>query len=103
LTTIKIGDYAFDGPYTSTDQIEDRSGVYAVLCKKGDKYVLIDVGESAKVKSRIDTHDRKDCWKKNCQGTLTYAVYYTPNLQQEGRMEIEQKIRGRLKPPCGET
>lgn len=101
--TVKIGDYTFDGPYMSTDPIEDRSGVYAIICKKGDKNYLTDVGESAEVKSRLDTHDRKDCWQRECQGTLTYAVKYTPNLQQAGRMEIEQEIRDNYDPPCGKT
>ena len=102
MTAVKIGDYTFDGPYASMDRIEDRSGVYAVLCRKEDGYYLIDIGESAQVKTRLDTHDRKDCWKRNCQGTLTYAVYYTPHLQQPGRMEIEQKLRAQYRPPCGE-
>ena len=102
MTTIKIGDYTFDGPYASMDPIKDRSGVYAVICRKEDGYYLIDIGESAQVKTRLDTHDRKDCWKRNCQGTLTYAVYYTPHLQQLGRMEIEQKLRAQYRPPCGE-
>lgn len=101
--TIEIAGYTFNGPYTSTDLIEDKSGVYAVLCKEKDKYYVIDVGESAEVKSRLDDHDRKDCWKKECQGPLTYGVTYTPHLQQEGRTEIEQKIRDQFNPPCGKT
>jgi len=35
---ITISGYSFDGPYLTTDSIEDRSGVYAVLCKKDEKY-----------------------------------------------------------------
>ncbi len=100
--SIKIGNYTFDGPYTSTDMLEDRSGVYAIICQKGDKNYLIDVGESATLKSRVENHDRKDCWIKNCQGTLAVAVYYTPNLQQPGRMAIEQEIRNQYNVPCGE-
>lgn len=101
--TISVGDYTFNGPYDSTDPIEDRSGVYAIHCHREDKYYLIDVGESAEVKLRLDTHDRKNCWQEECQGTLTYSVKYTPNLQQAGRMEIEQAIRDRFNPPCGKT
>jgi len=103
LMGITVGDYTFDGPYLSTDSIENKSGVYAIHCKKDEKYFLVDVGESAEVKSRLDSHDRKDCWQRNCQGTLTYSVYYTPNLQPSGRMEVEQKIRAQYDPPCGKT
>lgn len=100
--SITIGRYTFDGPYTSTDRLEDCSGVYTIICQKEGKNYLIDVGESATVKSRVETHDRKDCWEKNCQGDLAVAVYYTPNLQQPGRMAIEQEIRNQYGLPCGE-
>ena len=103
FTDIEIGDYTFIGPYMSTDLIEDRSGVYAVICIMENKRYLLDVGESAQVKTWLDTHDRRDCWEKNCQGTLAYSVKYTPNLRQKARQEIEQKIRDRFDPPCGKT
>ena len=99
--SIKIGNYTFDGPYPSTDKLEDRSGVYAIFCQKDGKNWLIDVGESANVKTRVETHDRKDCWKRNCTSTLSVAVYYTPGMQQTGRMAIEQEIRKQYDPPCG--
>jgi len=100
--SIKIGKYTFNGPYTSTANLEDRSGVYAILCQKeGNNYNVVDVGESATVKSRVDRHDRKDCWKRNCNSTLAVAVYYTPNLQQPGRMAIEEELRKQYDPPCG--
>lgn len=99
---IKVGNYSFEGPYTSTDNLENRSGVYAIHCKVGDKYYLIDIGESSEVKTRIENHDRKDCWSINCNGTLTVSVYYTPNLQQPGRKLVEQELRDLYKPVCGD-
>ncbi|MCK4377358.1 MAG: hypothetical protein KAV97_03985 [Actinomycetia bacterium] len=101
--SININNYTFDGPYSSTDKIEDSSGIYAIICKKSDKNYIIDVGESAKVKYRVENHDRKDCWNKNCREKLTVAVYYTPNLHQSGRMEIEQEIRNKYDIPCGKV
>lgn len=99
---IYIGNYTFDGPYTSVGSLEDRSGVYAIVCHSNSKYYLIDVGESATVKSRIENHGRKTCWQRNCNSTLKVAVLYTPNLQQHGRSLIEQKIRNQFNIPCGE-
>jgi hypothetical protein len=99
---ITVGNYSFEGPYTSTDKLEDRSGVYAIHCKVEDKYYLIDIGESSEVKTRIENHDRRDCWTKNCKGTLTVSVYYTPNLQQPGRKLVEQELRKLYNPVCGE-
>lgn len=100
---ITIAGYSFDGPYSSTSSLEDRSGVYAILCKKdNDNYSLVDVGEAAKVKSRVETHDRKSCWSRNCHSTQMFTALYTPHLQQSGRIEIEQKIRAQYNPTCGE-
>lgn len=101
--TITIGRYSFEGPYTSTGSLEDKSGVYAILCRRENRNYLLDVGESHTVKSRVENHEREDCWNRNCRnGTLTYAVYYTPHLQQAGRKEIEQELRGQYDIPCGE-
>jgi hypothetical protein len=99
--SITVGNYTFEGPYTNTDSLQDRSGVYAIHCYKDQAYYLIDVGETAEVKTRIDNHDRKDCWKRNCSGTLTVSVLYTPKLQQGGRREIEKELRDQYNPPCG--
>jgi hypothetical protein len=99
--SITVGKHSFDGPYSSTDKLQDRSGVYAIHCHRNDKYYLMDVGESATVKTRVENHDRKDCWQRNCPGSLTFSAYYTPDLHQAGRMEIEQEIRKQFDPPCG--
>src|SRR5262249_35243983 len=99
--TITVGRYTFEGPYENTSSLRDNSGIYAIHCRKGGAYYLIDVGESATVKTRVDNHDRADCWKRNCQGTLTVSVLYTPNQQQAGRKVIEQELRKQYDPPCG--
>ena len=98
---IQVGNYTFEGPYTNTSALQDRSGVYAIHCYYSNTYYLIDVGESANVKSRVEGHDRKSCWSRNCNGILTASVYYTPNLLPTKRREIEQTIRAQFDPPCG--
>jgi hypothetical protein len=98
--SIKLGKYQFEGPYTSVNSLDDRSGVYAILCYNG-QYRVIDIGESAEVKTRVTNHDRQGCWTRNCTSTLAYAVYYTSYLQQSGRMAIEQELRKLYDPPCG--
>src|SRR5437899_7335794 len=100
--SITVGPYTFEGPFSDTESLQDRSGVYTIHCYRDGNYYLVDVGESATVKSRVESHDRKDCWSRNCSGTLTVSVFYTPNLQQAGRKEIEQAIRNQFNPPCGD-
>lgn len=99
--TITIGRYTFEGPYTNTNSLRDNSGVYAIHCHYNNAYYLVDVGESATVRTRIDNHDRKDCWTRNCKGVLTVSVLYTTGQQQAGRMAIEQEIRNQFNLPCG--
>lgn len=103
--SIKLGNYVFAGPYNTTNSLEDRSGIYAILCQREGNNYLIDVGESANVKTRVETHDRKDCWNRMNRerlGNLAVAVYYTTNLEQHGRMAIEQEIRNQYNVSCGE-
>ena len=106
MTTINIptqnNRYTFEGPYDSTDYLQDRSGVYAIIDKRPSSNILVYIGESANVKSRILNHDRQSCWKGKRQGILTCAVLYTPNLQQHGRMLIEQEIRSHYPDLCGD-
>jgi len=99
---VVIGGYTFQGWFYSVTTLDDKSGVYAIGCGKGEKHFLLDVGEASKVKERVLNHDRKECWAKYCKGgTLKYAQLLTPNKQQSGRKEIEQDIRKKEKPPCG--
>lgn len=72
---IKLGKYSFTGPIASIDKLKDRSGVYAIVCKVESEYFLLDVGESSKLRTRIENHDKKDCWIKNCKGQLTDKKY----------------------------
>jgi len=85
--------YEFEGCYSSTSSIADRSGVYVVLDKRMDELFVLDVGESSNPQYRLQNHDRKSCWENKRKGMIVYGIYYTPNQQQQGRMDIEQDIR----------
>lgn len=95
-------EYKFEGPYTNIENIKDNSGVYAILRKNPDgKYTVIDIGESSTVKSRLDNHDRYECWQENCSDLIFYAVHYTLNKQKTGRVSIEKELRKAYRPICG--
>lgn len=94
--------YHFEGCFTDPNSLESRSGVYVIWCKTGENWTVLDAGESSDVKDRVLNHDRKDCWTRNCKGTIYFSATYTPNLQQSGRKKIEQSIRATANPPCGE-
>jgi hypothetical protein len=100
---ISLKKYNFEGPYRSTSQLQDRQGIYAILNFSNSRYLVVDIGESRKVKTRIDYHDRQSCWTQNSNGTLCVAVMYTPNLNDNQRRLIEQELRGYYKPTCGDN
>jgi hypothetical protein len=94
-------EYSFDGPYESTDYLDDRSGVYAILCLRNGEFSLIDVGESYQVRTRVEDHDRKECWQQNCLGIVKYAVYYVEYGKKPSRMDVEKDVAGNYYLICG--
>lgn len=99
--TMTIAGVEFEGPYKNTSSLKDEGGVYVVYSETNDsKWQRLDVGQSDKVKDRIESHDRKDCWEKNKQGDLGYCVRYVKD--EKARTELEQKAREERKIPCGE-
>ena len=97
--SIRISGYDFEGPYASSDTLENRSGVYVVgYSIDAGRWRIIDVGESANIRTRIENHDRKDCWRRHASNGYQFGVYYTPEAR---RMQIEKRIRAECNPPCG--
>jgi hypothetical protein len=97
-----IGRYTFTGPFTDLNQLEDRAGVYLIICREGATAKVVDCGESAKVKTSILTHEREGSWRRHCDGSLSVAVHYTPDLHQVARKLIEQDVRDFHEVPCGD-
>lgn len=98
--SIKLGKYSFTGPIASIDKLKERAGVFAIVCKVDTEYFLIDVGESSKLRTRIENHDKKDCWSKNCNGQVIIYVHYTAFLNQQRRIIIEKQLRDLFHPDC---
>jgi hypothetical protein len=53
--------YKFDGAYTSPDSLQPIAGVYVIFCRDGDRWTVLDVGESDNVRDRLSDHERVDC------------------------------------------
>ncbi len=99
--SIQIKDYSFEGLYSSPSHLEEEPGVFVVLCKTYEKNEVVDVGESENVKSRVEDNERSNCWRRNCESSLAYAVLYTPELTEKERMMIEYELRDEYNPVCG--
>ena len=100
IMTIQIGNYNFDGPHTTTKNLQCASGVYAILGGDGTSpWKVLDIGESQDVCERVGAHDRATDWKSHGHTVLAAAVLYVPEQQ---RMKIEQELRKKFNPPCGD-
>jgi len=86
------------GPYPieQADKLKNEPGVYTIWCRD----TLIDVGQSDNVRDRVMSHDRRECWNKNCKGRLEVAATYIKDEQE--RRRLEKEIREQYQPPCGE-
>ncbi|MFQ5630814.1 MAG: hypothetical protein ACE5I1_18740 [bacterium] len=99
---IFLGNYAFDGPHRSIDDVKDFPGVFAIVCERDEKFQLLDVDESDAVRSSIESHAREDCWEENCEdGELAYLAYYTGRLPKSKRQDIVREIRSQYTVICG--
>jgi hypothetical protein len=99
--SIQIKDYSFEGLYSSPSHLEEKPGVFVVLCQKYEKNEIVDIGESENVKSRVEDNERSSCWIRNCESRLAYAVLYTSDLTEKERKDISYELRDEYNPVCG--
>lgn len=100
---VTIGNYSFEGAYSDVNSLKNQSGVYCILTKATSNtydYDILDVGESEDVKTRVSSHDRSECWERNKNEGIIYAVYY---CNESDRERIESELRRKYHDlPCGE-
>jgi hypothetical protein len=91
-------------PWSEAD-FTDFAAIYVIICVvQGGSWTVLDVGQSGQVGSRIDTHDREGCWKRNCtNGNIWVCVYPMPSsrFSKQDREKVEADLRTRYGPPCG--
>lgn len=75
----------------------EAAGVYVIATS--EKW--LDVGETDKLGSRLENHERKPCWYRNSDNKTILVCFKMINNQQE-RFNLEKKLREELKPACGE-
>jgi hypothetical protein len=104
-TNVTIGGKQFACVPLGQADFSDVAAVYVVLCVAQDgKWTVLDVGQSGKVGSRIESHDRKDCWKQHCpSGNIWVCVYrmLTSQYSEQVRATLESALRIQYSPECG--
>jgi hypothetical protein len=97
-----VGRYQFARVPLSQADFSDTSAVYVILCDSGESSRVIDVGETGELGTRIDNHERRDCWARSCQnGTLWVGVYPMRGQTRATRLAVEAELRQQYNPPCG--
>lgn len=97
---VDIGGYTFQGFFQHIPTLDEKPGLYAIICDNDGIINLLDVGESHNIRESVWNHDRKNRLKKKCYGMIVYAQLLTFNKDKKGRREIEKDIRDKENLPC---
>lgn len=104
--SVTIGGTAFACVRLADADFADAAAVYVILCVAADgSWKVLDVGQSGEVGSRIDQHDRRGCWARNCPGgNIWVCVYPMPanRFSKQDRERFERGLRVQYNPACGE-
>ena len=104
---MRITNIDFEGPFSidTTTIPANRAAVYVIICRSKDgKSHVTDVGESGEIGLRLASHERRPCWKRNCNGIPSVYLHYMPSSSGSdaaSRRQLEQQIRQQYNPPCG--
>ena len=94
---LKVGNHLFDGPFEDFLTLQDKPGVYVIVCYQSPFYSALDCGESNNVKESVMTHRGASTWKHHCKtGSLMVGVLYTA----DGKL-IEKELRSSIFFLCG--
>ena len=85
----------------------DIAAIYIIICVAPDgSWTIIDIGQSGEVGTRIDSHDRRDCWKRKCpKGNLWVCVHPMPTktYTKQDRLDLEHSLRSKHSNPSTDT
>jgi hypothetical protein len=94
---LKVGTHLLDGPFEAFSTLQDKPGVYVIVCFQSPFYFPIDCGASKNVRDSVETHKKASAWKHNCKtGSLMVGVLYT-----DVGNSVEKELRSSIFFPCG--
>ena len=65
--SFSISNYEFQGLFNNIKHIENSAGVFAVICKKNNEYIIIYIGQADDIKTEIENREHKNLWKEFLQ------------------------------------
>ena len=104
-TQVTISNRSFSCVPLIQADLRDVAAVYVILCvAQGGSWIVLDVGQTGELGSRIDDHDRRQCWSRNCaSGNIWVCVYPMPSdrYSRQERLNLEAEVRRQYNPLCG--
>jgi len=76
------GQVVLQGPYTSTADLEDKPGVYAVFCLQDGERRLLDVRCTGRVRAQAAIALSSSLWRHCCHGLVQLGVVYTSDPEE---------------------
>jgi hypothetical protein len=99
---LTVDGYTFEGPYSSLGNLQNKPGIYLIVCHRTSGVTPLGCGQSDNVKNSVGNHTAKESWRLHCTGAVKFAVIYTPDMEPSQRDAIEHEIRSRHNFPCDE-
>ncbi len=104
---VTISGRAFSCVRLAEADFRDVAAIYVILCVKPDSsWTVLDVGQTGELGTRIDSHDRRECWARNCETkNIWVCVYPMPSTRYspQDRRALEAEVRRQYNPvPCGQ-
>ena len=93
----QILNYEFEGPYPLAETVFNE--VPAVYFISDDHNSNLDVGQTDNLKTRLASHDRMPCWRRNAKSRI--VVYVLQVFSGNQRLAIESRIRSSFNFCCG--
>jgi len=87
-TNVTIREYLFVCVPSAQADFSGMAAIYVILCVAQDgSWTVLDVGQSGQVGTRIDDHDRRVCWERNCPNGMSGCACIAcraPSIQSSG-------------------
>lgn len=87
--TVFFGKVELQGPFSSLEELENKAGLFAILCIKDEQINLLDVRRAKLVQSDVAKILRDPGWGEACKGKIRVAVLYLTNEQEMEQLKEE--------------
>ncbi len=86
---IFFGKVELQGPFSSLEELEDRAGLFAILCVKDEQISLLDVQRAKFVQADVAKILREPTWGDVCTGKIRVAVLYLNDEKEMAQLREE--------------